>query len=130
MNFRLRCRRGITLIEILAALAIFAMVIIGMGRVLASLMESAVRVERETHLRIQMENHLSMVRKDRLQPMVIREKPDAYGISYTIEVRPHDVRNDNGQPLSGFYLISVQASWTGLFGAPGEDRIEVLVYQP
>jgi|GEM_PF-2796817 len=122
-------RKGISLIEVLVALAVFALAFVGMGRVLAGLVDAAGRVERARYVQNEMESRMVHLRKGFLQPLKEEQQPDARGVKYILEVKPLEVRGDDGRPLPGFYSIRVEALW-GEGSKAGSDVLEVTAYQP
>jgi len=122
-------RRGIALFEVLLALAIFALAFVGIGRVLAGLVDAAGRAERSRYVRSQMESRLALLKKGFIQPMREEQKADERGIVYILDIKKAEIRGEKSALLNGLYTVKVEARW--MLGREEQvDDLETLFYQP
>ena len=122
-------RRGIALFEVLLALAIFALAFVGIGRVLAGLVDAAGRAERSRYVRSQMESRMALLKKGFIQPMREEQKADDRGIIYILDIKKAEIRGEKSALLNGLYTVKVEARW--MQGREEQvDDLETLFYQP
>lgn len=122
-------RRAFTLVEVLVALAVFAFAFVGIGRVLAGVVEASGRVEKSRYVRGQMENRMAQLKKGFIQPMREEERADERGIVYVLEIKKAEVRGEKNELLNGLYQLRVEALWKQ--GSVEQvDELETLYYQP
>jgi type II secretory pathway component PulJ len=122
-------RRGIALFEVLLALAIFALAFVGIGRVLAGLVDAAGRAERSRYVRSQMESRMALLKKGFIQPMREEQKADDRGIIYILDIKKAEIRGEKSVLLNGLYTVKVEARW--MQGREEQvDDLETLFYQP
>lgn len=125
----MRNRRGIALFEVLLALAIFALAFVGIGRVLAGLVDAAGRAERSRYVRSQMESRMALLKKGFIQPMREEQKADERGIVYILDIKKAEIRGEKSALLNGLYTVKVEARW--MQGREEQvDDLETLFYQP
>ncbi len=129
-DFRLlggRGRRGFTLLEVLVALGIFAMGVLGLMLALQATVRGATSVQRENEIRTQLESRLARLSVGPLQEFA--EGDELEGTSYAEEVIREEVTNSEAEVLNGFWRVRVVAIWQQ-DGTEQEWAVSHLVYQP
>ncbi|MDX6766358.1 MAG: hypothetical protein SFU85_06170 [Candidatus Methylacidiphilales bacterium] len=126
---RKRLIRGIVMFEVLIALAVFATAFVGIGRVLAGLIDAAGRVEHARYVRGQMESRIALLKKGNIQPLREEQDRDSRGVSYLLEIKKADIRGKKNAPLNGFFLLRVEARWRQGTEEQSDD-LETLWFQP
>lgn len=120
-------RRGFTLLEVLVALGIFAMGVLGLMLALQATVQGATSVQRENEIRAQLESRLARLSVGPLQEFA--EGTEFEGTSYGEEVLREEVTNSEATVLNGFWRVRVVARWQQE-GAEQEWVASHLVYQP
>lgn len=119
--------RGFTLLEVLVALGIFAMGVIGLMLALEATIQGSSAVQRENEIRAQLESRLARLSVGPLQELADGEEFE--GTAYDAEVTREEVTNSEAEELDGFWKVRVVARWQQA-GEEQEWAVGHLVYQP
>lgn len=122
--------RGFTLLEVMFAVMIFAIGVLGLLSALQTSVEAAGRFNREAAVSISIQNRLAELQHEEFPgPGVETDGPDEIGVTYTREIEPLTLHNRHGQGLARLFLVRIRAEWGG-----GEEKdhltAEVYVYRP
>lgn len=122
-------RRGYILFELVLALTIFAIAVLGLAKSLNQALETANLLRRDQIIRIGMRNFLEEIRRKPLTEMSTTQMDTTYGVTYTSSTEPVALRTTNGGTLSDLYSLTIKAT-SSFEGVPQEDSLNVYVYKP
>jgi prepilin-type N-terminal cleavage/methylation domain-containing protein len=118
-----------TLFEVLMALGIFAMAVVGAMTALNSVLGAAREARLSAAVRTQMENRLAVLQGEELKEWERTVSGDTLGIVFKESLRREKVIGKEGKTLNGFWRATVIAQWE-LDGEKGEETAEFLRYRP
>ncbi len=121
--------RGYILFELVIALTIFALAVLGLAKALNQALETANLLKRDQIIRIGMRNHLEEIRRKPISEMSITKMDTTYGVTYTSSTEPVSLKTTNGGTLSDLYNLTIKAT-SSFDGVPQEDTLNVYVYKP
>jgi len=121
--------RGYILFELVIALTIFALAVLGLAKALNQALETANLLKRDQIIRIGMRNHLEEIRRKPISQMSITKMDTTYGVTYTSSTEPVSLKTTNGGTLSDIYNLTIKAT-SSFDGVPQEDTLNVYVYKP
>jgi Tfp pilus assembly protein PilV len=121
--------RGYILFELVIALTIFALAVLGLAKALNQALETANLLKRDQIIRIGMRNHLEEIRRKPISEMSITKMDTTYGVTYTSSTEPVSLKTTNGGTLSDIYNLTIKAT-SSFDGVPQEDTLNVYVYKP
>lgn len=122
-------RRGYILFELVLALGIFAVAVLGLAKALNQALETANLLKRDQIIRIGMRNFLEEVRRKPLTEMSMSSMDATYGINYTSTTEPVSLKTTSGSTLSDIYNLTIKAT-SSFNDVPQEDTLSVYVYKP
>lgn len=122
-------RRGYILFELVLALGIFAVAVLGLAKALNQALETANLLKRDQIIRIGMRNFLEEVRRKPLTEMSMSSMDTTYGINYTSTTEPVSLKTTSGSILSDIYNLTIKAT-SSFNDVPQEDTLSVYVYKP
>ncbi|MBE2286844.1 MAG: hypothetical protein IAE77_25530 [Prosthecobacter sp.] len=122
-------RPGYILFELVLALGIFAIAVLGLAKSLNQALETANLLRRDQIIRIGMRNFLEEVRRKPLAEMSTSAMDTTYGITYTSSTEPVALKTTNGSILSDIHNLTVVAT-SSFNEVPQEDTLSVYVYKP
>lgn len=122
-------RRGSLLLEVMLAMGIFAMGIVGFALCLQKTMETVNYSRNEARIRQELQTRLQDLRQGRFAAEVKQEADDAYGVKYTHDISTLAITSDRLTLLNNLYNVRVTARWKE-GGEEQERSTEVYVYQP
>ncbi|GEM_PF-882316 len=131
-KYPLRIRRrytGYILMEVILAVAIFALAGISLVTALNNMASVFVKVRKEEEIRRQLETRMVQTRILPLAPMREKSDPDNNGVVYEKEVALLEISNDDKILLPNLYRISVSAFWKE-GNVEQAEKAEIYVYQP
>ncbi|MCF7787531.1 MAG: hypothetical protein K9N47_15485 [Prosthecobacter sp.] len=131
-NFHPRRRpvsRGSILFELVLALTIFAIAVLGLAKALNQALETANLLKRDQIIRIGMRNVFEELRNKPLAKMSTTLMDTTYGITYTSTTEALSLKTTNGGVLSDMYKLSIHAT-SSFDGVPQDDTLDVYVYKP
>jgi len=122
-------RRGYILLELVIALTIFAIAVLGLARSLNTSMEVANILTMDQRVRIGMRSFLEEVRRKPLNEMSTTMTDAATGVTYTSSAERVALTTTQGSTLEDLYNLKVTASY--LVGTEQrEESVDVYVYKP
>ena len=130
-SFRFRkSRRGMVLLEVVAALTIFALVAFSLIVVLSTAMDTA-KVRNEVDAVVRgLGNKMALLHASRILATDNDLDDDGSGISYHLTIRPEQMQDQKHQAVNGMYRATITARWKSSSGEMEDRTISELVYQP
>lgn len=122
-------RRGYILFELVIALSIFAISVLGLAKALNHALELANQLRREQIIRIGMRNFLEEIRRKPLTEISMSTMDTTYGVTYTSSTEPVSLRTTSGNTLTDIYNLTIKAT-SSFNDTPQEDTLSVYVYKP
>jgi len=122
-------RSGYILFELILALTIFSISVLGLAQALNQALETANLLRRDQIIRIGMRNFLEEVRRKPLTEMSMSSMDPTYGITFTSSTEPVSLKTTNGSILSDIYNLTIKAT-SSFNDVPQEDTLSVYVYKP
>lgn len=122
-------RSGYILFELVIALTIFALAVLGLAKSLNQALETANLLKRDQIIRIGMRNFLEEIRRKPLTELSTSQMDTTYGVTYTSSTEPVTLRTTSGGTLSDIYNLTIKAT-SSFDGVPQEDTLNVYVYKP
>ena len=120
---------GYILFELVLALTIFAIAVLGLAKSLNQALETANLLRRDQIIRIGMRNVFEELRNKPLARMSTTILDSTYGITYTSTTEALSLKTTNGGVLSDMYKLTIHAT-SSFDGVPQEDTLNVYVYKP
>lgn len=121
--------RGYILFELVLALTIFAIAVLGLAKSLNQALETANLLKRDQIIRIGMRNFLEEIRRKPLTEMSTSQMDTTYGVTYTSTTEPVSLRTTSGGTLTDIYNLTIKAT-SSFDGVPEEATLNVYVYKP
>jgi len=121
--------RGYLLFELVLALTIFAIAVLGLAKALNQALETANLLKRDQIIRIGMRNVFEELRNKPLAKMSTTITDTTYGITYTSTTEALSLKTTSGGILSDMYNLTIHAT-SSFDGVPQEDTLNVYVYKP
>jgi len=121
--------RGYILFELVLALTIFAIAVLGLAKALNQALETANLLKRDQIIRIGMRNVFEELRNKPLAKMSTTITDTTYGITYTSTTEALSLKTTSGGILSDMYNLTIHAT-SSFDGVPQEDTLNVYVYKP
>ncbi|MBN8421835.1 MAG: hypothetical protein J0L73_23160 [Verrucomicrobia bacterium] len=128
-TFQRRASRGYILFELVLALTIFAIAVLGLAKALNQALETANLLKRDQIIRIGMRNVFEELRNKPLAKMSTTIADTTYGITYTSSTEALSLKTTNGGILNDMYKLTIHAT-SSFDGVPQEDTLDVYVYKP
>ena len=126
MNSR---RPGYILMEMVIALTMFAIGVLGLARALNTAVEVANILNKDQRVRIGLRSFLEEVRRKPLTEMATSYADINTGINYTSSVDRVALTTTRGDTLSDLYNLKIVATYTA-GGDIQEESVDVYVYKP
>lgn len=120
---------GYILLELIIALSIFAIAVLGLAKSLSASVEVANILNRENAIRIGMRSFIEELRKKPLADMTTTLDDPALGVTYSSKVERLGLRTGRGETLADLYDLRVTALYT-FNGLEETDTVSVYVYKP
>ncbi|MES2595707.1 MAG: hypothetical protein V4662_10250 [Verrucomicrobiota bacterium] len=128
-----RARRGAIhgyiLFELIIALTIFAIGVLGLAQTLNASMEVANILNLDQNIRRHLRTAVEVLKRKPLTEMVWTEPDTVTGVNYASTVEPVSLTMTNGNPLSDMYNLRVIATYT-VGNELREESVDVYVYKP
>ncbi len=121
--------RGYILFELIIALSIFSIGVLGLARTLNASMEVAQILNKEQRLRIAMRSMVEELRRKPLNEMATTITDAALETTYTSSVEPVSLKMTRGNLMSDLYNLHITASYT-IGTEQREESVDVYVYKP
>jgi prepilin-type N-terminal cleavage/methylation domain-containing protein len=117
---------GFTLVEVLLALAVFAMAVVGLAKALDTALESGLEVRQRSTLRAELESQLAYRMAFPLgQEKLILEAKDNHGIRIEETLTPYPLKNQQGNEIQNVKKLTILA----VMGSES-DSASILVNSP
>lgn len=129
LRFRTRPRRGYILFELVIALTIFSIAVLGLARALSDSLQIVNTMNRETAIRIGLRSFLEERRKKPIADIPGAADDLRLGCTYTTTLEPANLQNRDGRTLSNLYTLTAKAAYT-VGNEAQEESVMVYVYQP
>jgi len=120
---------GYILFELVLALTIFSIAVLGLAKALNQALETANLLKRDQIIRIGMRNFLEEIRNKPLTEMSTARTDTTYGISYASSTELVALKTTNGGTLGDIYNLTIKAT-SSFDGVPQDDTLSVYVYKP
>lgn len=122
-------RRGYILMEMIIALTIFAIGVLGLAKSLNTSVEIANILNKDQRVRIGMRSFLEEIRRKPLAEMSATYTDVTTGITYTSAVERITLTTTRGDTLNDLYNLKVVATYVA-GGQQREESVDVYVYKP
>lgn len=122
-------RSGFTLIEVMLALGIFAVGVVGFAVCLQKTTETAIYCRNENRIRQELQTRFDDLRQKRFIVETKTDDTDAFGVQYSHDITLLQIESDRKTLLNNLYDVKVIARWKE-GGQDQERTVEVYVYQP
>jgi len=120
-------RGGFTLFEIMIALAVFMLAVVGIAKAIDSALQGGIEARRRTQCRQQLESRLSYCLADPPltgQPRVI-EANDNHGVRVEETLEPYAAQNAKGQEIPGLKKLVIKTK-----AGNQSDSADILLNHP
>jgi Tfp pilus assembly protein PilV len=124
-----RTRGGYILLELIIALSMFAIGVLGLAQTLNTSMEVANILNKDQRVRIGLRSFLEEVRRKPLNEMSANYVDVATGVTYTSSVERVALTTTRGEVLSDLYNLKVVATFVA-GSEQQEESVDVYVYKP
>lgn len=128
-TWKFASRRGYILFELIIALTIFAIGVLGLAQTLNASMEVANILNLEQNIRRHLRTNVEILKRKPLTEMVWTEPDVATGVTYASTVQPVSLTMTRGGELSDMYNLRVIATYT-VGNELREEAVDVYVYKP
>lgn len=125
---QLRSGSGYILLELVIALSIFSIAVLGLARSLNNTIEAANILNKDYAVRLAMRSFLEETRRKPLPEMTSTFKEERLDLTLTSSVKPVEGLRFGNNPLSDLHELKVTADYTA-GGKPQQEVIRVWVYQ-
>jgi Tfp pilus assembly protein PilV len=121
---------GYILLELIIALSIFSIGVLGLARTLNASMEVANILNKEQRIRIGLRSFLEEVRRKPLSEMSGASFTDvATGVTYTSSTTPVSLVMTSGNTMTDLYDLKITATYSA-GNEQREETVDVYVYKP
>jgi len=130
MKTRMTSRRssGFVLFEVMLALIIFAIAVVGLARALNDTIGVTNSMNQERAIRMALESFLNEVRaKESTSEMNTEIVDTQRGISFMSAVEKSEVSNAEGNTLDDLYILTGTAKWGN---GTEETTAQIMIYKP
>jgi Tfp pilus assembly protein PilV len=120
---------GYILLEVIMALTIFSVAVLGLANALKTGIETASIINRENAVRIGLRSYLEEIRRKPLAEMAASSFDDRLQATFTSTVDEITLKDRNGSVLKDLYVLHATAS----FGEGAEaqtETVDMYVYKP
>ena len=122
-------QQGYILLELIIALSIFSIGVLGLARTLNSSMEVANILNKDQRVRIGMRSFLEEIRRKPLNEMRASITDAATGVTYSSTAEPVSLTMTNGNTMRDLYNLKIVASYSA-GNEQREESVDVYVYKP
>ncbi len=127
-SIRTRQNPGYILLEVVMAVAIFALAMVGLFKVLQVSMQTSNEFAQQTAVRYGLQSILTEARHRSLESMALDRIDEDLEITYRTEVEQLNLTNEQGGSLQGLYKLTATASYSSPFGETTETA-ELWIYE-
>lgn len=122
-------RSGYILFEVVLALTIFAVGVVGLAGALKNGLETAVMLSKENNIRIGLRSFVEETRRKQLSDMATQATDDQLGVTYTSSVDTLSIKNQDGTVLTDLYVLHAKAEW-GEGSDAHDESVDLYLYEP
>ena len=122
-------RSGYVLFEVVLALTIFAIAVVGLTQSLNLSLEAAGRLNREHAIRTGLRSFIEETRRKEIADMGTESRDDRLGVTYSSTVEELTMKNQDGTVLTDLYVLHAQAAW-GEDKDTQEETVDLYIYKP
>lgn len=126
---RLGGRKAFTLFEVLMALGVFGIAVIGMMMALNGALSAAREVRMSQLVRTELDNRIALLESEKPQDLDRTIEMSSPKITFVESIHPEPVTGASREVLTGFWRVQVLAKWQA-DGQPQEELASFLVYGP
>jgi Tfp pilus assembly protein PilV len=124
-----RRHSGYILLELIIALSIFSIGVLGLARTLNASMEVANILNKEQRIRIGLRSFVEEIRRKPMTEMATTTTDPALEVTYTSTLEPVSLIMTRGGTLADMYNLKVIALYT-VGAEQREETVDVYVYKP
>ncbi len=117
------------LFEVILALTIFAIAVVGLATALNNIIESAAAMNLDNSARIGLRSFIEEVRRKPIADMNTNVTDDVLGATYTSTVETLNLQNTDGVALSDLYTLHAKVAY-GQGNTAREESMDLYVYKP
>ena len=126
---RLRSVGGYILLELIIALSIFSISVLGLAQALNTSVRIASIINQDQRVRSGMRSFIEEVRRKPLAEMAATFTDPALEVTCTSTVQPVALTTTNGSTLSSLYELKVVAQYA-VMSEPQQESVSIYVYKP
>ena len=121
--------RGYALLDVVLAVALFALTVIGLVGVLQSINETSAELARDRMIQHQLTSLLAETKVMPVSSMNSERLDEVTDITYRTYVEEMELDNGEGNALSDLYMLTAEAVFMDS-GEPQTETARIIVYQP
>lgn len=129
MRTRTTARPGYVLFEVILALTIFAVAVVGLTQSLNVSLEAAGRLNRENAIRTGLRSFIEETRRKEVADMATEARDERLGVTFSSTVEELSMKNVDGTVLNDLYVLHAKAAW-GESTDTQEETVDLYVYKP
>ena len=129
MKHRIKSSSGYVLFEVVLALTVFSLAVMGMAKALGVAIESVGSLNRENDIRVGLRSFVEEIRRKETSEMVQSSKDDHLDATFSNTLEPLDLRDRNGSMLNDLYTLHAVAAYS-VGSEQREETVDVYVYKP
>ncbi len=121
--------RGYALLDVVLAVALFALTVTGLVGVLQSINETSAELARDRMIQHQLTSLLAETKVMPVSSMNSERLDEVTDITYRTYVEEMEVDNGDGNALSDLYMLTAEAVFMDS-GEPQTETARIIIYQP
>ncbi len=128
-KFHRRSVRGYALLDVVLAVALFALTVTGLISVMQRINETSTLFAKDRMIQNRLVSLLSQTREQRVRAMTTEVFDENLDITFRTYVEDYQINNGEGAELSDLYLLTAEA----VFRDDGGEQIEkaiIIIHQP
>ncbi|MEI6537851.1 MAG: hypothetical protein WCN98_21085 [Verrucomicrobiaceae bacterium] len=120
---------GYVLFEVILALTIFAIAVVGLATALNNTIESSATMNLDNSVRIGLRSFIEEIRRKPLADMSATTIDEQLGATYSSTVETINIRGGDGTVLTDLYTLHAKAAY-GEGNKAREEIVDLYVYKP
>ena len=120
---------GYVLFEVILALTIFAIAVVGLATALNNTIESAATMNLDNSVRIGLRSFIEEIRRKPIADMSATTIDEQLGATYSSTVETINIRGGDGTVLTDLYTLHAKAAY-GEGNKEREEIVDLYVYKP
>ena len=121
--------RGYALLDVVLAMALFALTVTGLVGVLQSINETSAELARDRMIQHQLTSLLAETKVMPVSSMNSERLDEVTDITYRTYLEEMEVDNGEGNALSDLYMLTAEAVFMDS-GEPQTETARIIIYQP